>query len=78
LPNKFLAVGQKPKFKKYLSLKDLKNLIEIFDDFGEIIIDDGCRELARLFQRMRERKITLNNGALDHCNPVPIPHRMPS
>lgn len=33
----FITVTQRPKFKKYFSDTDIKNLLRLFDDFGKLI-----------------------------------------
>lgn len=44
----FLTVGKRPKFEKYFSDKDIHDLLQSFDSFGEFVIVSseitGCRD----------------------------------
>ena len=44
----FITVTQRPKFRKYFSDTDIKNLLLLFDDFGKLIdvstVINDCRD----------------------------------
>ena len=43
----FLEVAQRPKFKKFFSVKDIEKLLEIFDQFAELIRIKSNLKLCR-------------------------------
>ncbi|SRR5260221_13687074 len=47
LMEEFIAVAERPKFKKYFDKKDIEQLIELFDVYGEIIDVKSSMKICR-------------------------------
>lgn len=47
LMEEFLAVAERPKFKKYFSKEDLASLIELFDVYGEVVDVKSTASICR-------------------------------
>ncbi len=47
LLEEFITVAQRPKFNKYFSDKDLENILNLFDVFGELIKVTSVVEVCR-------------------------------
>lgn len=43
----FLAVANRPKFKKYFTKADIEQLIDLFDSYGELVNVTSTVELSR-------------------------------
>lgn len=47
LLEEFVAVAKRPKFNKYFSMKELENILNLFDTFGELIKVTSIVEVCR-------------------------------